>query len=171
MVVLAGPIEADLAQDIIAQLLYLDDRNAAQPIQLFVNSPGGGVPEGLAIVDTIDHISSPVHTYCYGRADAMAAVIIAHGEKGKRHASPNARFSLSDPFAKETSTLPRDEMSEELARCRTAISQTLGNDTGKPAEDILRAMAKYTRFDTVEAQMYNLIDEVSVRNPFEVIAE
>ncbi|KAI0307528.1 Clp protease proteolytic subunit /Translocation-enhancing protein tepa [Multifurca ochricompacta] len=94
---LYGPIRDTDAALIVAQLLFLEAEETSKPIHLYINSPGGSVTAGLAIYDTMQYVSSPIHTYCVGQAASMGSLLLAAGEKGKRHCLPNASIMIHQP--------------------------------------------------------------------------
>ena len=97
IVFVSGEVEDDMANAVVAQLLFLQAQDSKKEVSMYINSPGGSVTAGLAILDTMRMISCPVATYCVGQAASMGAVLLAAGEKGKRHALPNARSARSSP--------------------------------------------------------------------------
>lgn len=98
IVLLGGEVNDDSANLIVAQLLFLQAQDAKKPVSMYINSPGGSVTAGLAIYDTMQFISCPVHTYCIGQAASMGAVLLTAGEKGHRFALPNARIMIHQPW-------------------------------------------------------------------------
>ncbi|KAI0063138.1 hypothetical protein BV25DRAFT_1907245 [Artomyces pyxidatus] len=97
VIMLYGPIRDTDAALIVAQLLFLEAEETSKPIHLYINSPGGSVTAGLAIYDTVQYVSSPIHTYCVGQAASMGSLLLAAGEKGKRHVLPNASIMIHQP--------------------------------------------------------------------------
>jgi ATP-dependent Clp protease protease subunit len=160
IVVLDRQITAEVANRLIASLLFLQNEDPEQPIRLLVNSCGGSVADGCAIMDTMDFVSPPVHTHCYGRADSMAAIIVAHGEKSHRSANQFATFSLSDPTAAKPNSLPPLHVSKELTRIRSELCGRIVANTGIPLSEVQELMADSAAFDAFQAQSYNLIDRV-----------
>lgn len=117
IILLTGSIDDDVASSIVGQLLFLNSENH-DPIQLYINSPGGSVTSGLAIYDTMQHIKAPVHTLCIGQAASMGAILLAAGEPGKRSILPNARVMIHQPYGavegKETDIRIQAEQIEKI---------------------------------------------------------
>jgi ATP-dependent Clp protease, protease subunit len=161
VVVLNHEIDADRCKALIAKLLFLQHESRKDPIHLLVDSPGGGVIEGFAIIDTIDQLAPPTFTYCYGRADALAAIIVAHGAKSHRFAATTSRFSLSEPWSTKADAAD----AFELTRISSMLAQRLAADTGNSISQIQQDFAADACFDANAAQAYNLVDRVVERYP------
>ncbi len=161
VVVLDRELDAACCKELIAKMLFLQHEDANHPIHLLVDSPGGGVAEGFAIIDAMDQISPPTFTYCYGRADAFAAIIVAHGARSHRFAAQSSQFSLSEPFVPQ----PTDSNTTDLLRLTSMLAETIGADTDRSVEQIRRDLASNVVFDAVAAQAYNLVDRVVPKYP------
>ena len=159
---LSGQIDAELANDVMARLLYLEGEDAGAPIELRINSPGGEVLAGLAILDTMAQVTCPVHTTCAGMAASMASVLLACGERGQRRATPNARVLIHQPWAGQFQGQAADieRAAKEALRLRERIDQLLAEATGKPLERIKADSDRDTWFSAAEALDYGLIDQL-----------
>lgn len=160
IVFLIGDINYARASEVIMKLLYLDNLKRSD-ISLYVNSPGGSVDDTMAIYDTIRFIGSPVATYCIGRAQSGAAVILAAGEKEKRFALPHAKIMLHQPWGGVTGQAADIKIqAEEILKAKALINDVLSKHTGVPVEKIA-AETERDRFMTAqEAKDYGLIDDV-----------
>ncbi len=156
VVILNGEIDESCGKEVIMKLLFLQHEDEKLPIHLFVNSPGGGVTPGFAIIDTIDNISPPVFTYCCEYACALAASIVAHGAKTHRSAMQKSRFSLCLAEAPEST----DADNSDLARTNSMLVEMLAFDTGNPRDQIERDLAEDKYLDARSALAYNLVDRV-----------
>ena len=161
IVFLIGEINYARATEVIMKLLYLDNLKRESEISLYVNSPGGSVDDTMAIYDTIQFISSPVATYCIGRAQSGAAIILAAGTKGKRHALPHAKVMLHQPWGGVTGQAADIKIqAEEILKAKQLIIELLAKHTGQTVEKI-QAETERDRYLTAdEAKKYGLIDEV-----------
>jgi ATP-dependent Clp protease protease subunit len=162
LVPLTGAIDADVAGDIMARLLYLEGEDQAAPIELRINSPGGEVLAGLAVLDTMAQVSCPVHTTCAGMAASMASVLLAGGEPGHRRATANARVLIHQPWAGQFQGQAADieRAAKEALRLRERIDQLLAAATGQPLERIKADSDRDTWFSAEEALAYGLIDQI-----------
>jgi ATP-dependent Clp protease, protease subunit len=162
VILLSGPIDTERANDVLARLLYLEGEDGDEPIELRINSPGGEVLSGLAIVDTIAQLTCPVATTCAGMAASMASVLLASGTKGRRRATANARVLIHQPWAGQFQGQATDleRAAEEILRQRARIDQLLADATGQPVERIHRDTERDTWFSAAEALEYGLVDEV-----------
>ena len=138
IIFIGTPIDDNVANSVIAQLLYLQKENKNQDISLFLNTPGGSVTAGLAIYDTMQFVQCPVATYCIGQAASMGAVLLAAGAtEGKRHALPHARIMIHQPWGGVQGTAADISIqAEEILRLKTTLSTILGRHTGKPVDDV-----------------------------------
>ncbi|MGA2604399.1 MAG: ATP-dependent Clp endopeptidase proteolytic subunit ClpP [Verrucomicrobiia bacterium] len=161
IVFIGTPIDDNVANLIIAQMLYLQSEDPAKDIHLYVNSPGGSVTAGLAIYDTIQFVKCDVTTYCIGQASSMAAVLLAAGSKGKRFALPNARIMIHQPWggvqgqASDISIQAR-----EILRMRDRLNEILSLHTGKPIETIAKDTDRDFFMSAAESRDYGLVDDV-----------
>jgi len=158
---LVGEISYRMATEVIMKLLYLDNKKPGNEISLYINSPGGTVDDTMAIYDTIRFVSSPVATYCIGRAQSGAAVILAAGTKGKRHALPHAKIMLHQPWGGVTGQAADIKIqAEEILKAKTMINELLSKHSGQPVERIAEETERDRYMTAEEALEYGLIDEV-----------
>jgi len=161
IVFLIGEISYARAAEVIMKMLYLDNLKRATEISLYINSPGGSVDDTMAIYDTIRFVHSPVATYCIGRAQSGAAVILAAGTKGKRHALPHAKVMLHQPWGGLTGQAADIKIqAEEILKAKTMINEILSRHTGQPIERIAGETERDRFMTAEEAKAYGLIDEV-----------
>ncbi|MHC5083251.1 MAG: ClpP family protease [Planctomycetota bacterium] len=161
IVFMIGEINYRMATEVIMKLLYLDNLKSGIEINLYINSPGGSVDDTMAIYDTMRFIGSPVSTYCIGRAQSGAAVVLAAGEKGKRHALPHAKVMLHQPWGGVTGQAEDIRIqAEEILRAKQAINELLAKHTGLSSEKIAEETERDKYMTAEEAKEYGLIDEV-----------
>jgi ATP-dependent Clp protease protease subunit len=161
IVFLGTPINDDVANLIIAQLLFLEADNPGRDIHLYINSPGGTVSSGLAIYDTMQYLRSPVNTICMGLAASMAAFLLAAGAKGKRSALPHARTMIHQPSGGTQGSAAEIEIqAKEIVYLRTQLNGLFSKHTGRPVEQIERDMDRDNFMSAPEAKVYGLIDNV-----------
>jgi len=161
IVFLIGEISYARAAEVIMKMLYLDNLKRASEISLYINSPGGSVDDTMAIYDTIRFVSSPVATYCIGRAQSGAAVVLAAGTKGKRHALPHAKVMLHQPWGGVTGQAADIKIqAEEVLKAKTMINEILAEHTGQPIDKIAAETERDKWMSADEACKYGLIDEV-----------
>ena len=162
IIFLGAPINDDVANIIIAQLLFLEADAPGKDIQLYINSPGGDVSGGLAIYDTMQHLSSPVCTICMGMAASMGCFLLATGRKGKRSALPHARIMMHQPSggaAKGTAS-DIEIVAKEILYMRAKMFELLGKHTEQPLERIEREFDRDHYMSAEEALRYGIIDRV-----------
>ena len=156
------PIDDTIANLITAQLLFLEAENPERDIWLYINSPGGSIPAGMAIYDTMQFVRPDITTVCIGQAASMAAVLMAAGAKGKRYGLPNARFLLHQPslsgLAGQATDI--DIHAREILRMREKLNQILAKHTGQSAETINKDAERDFILDVEQGKKYGLIDEV-----------
>ena len=149
---------------IIAQLLFLESEDPDKEINLYINSPGGSVTDGLAIVDTMNYIKCPVSTTCIGLAASFGAVLLANGEKGKRYATPNAEILIHQPLIGghgiTGQTTDIKIHAENMIKTRERLNKILSDRTGKPLEQIMQDTERDHYMTAEEALEYGLIDEI-----------
>ncbi|NLY75139.1 MAG: ATP-dependent Clp endopeptidase proteolytic subunit ClpP [Firmicutes bacterium] len=161
IVFLGGPIDDNVANLVIAQMLFLESEDPEKDIYLYINSPGGVVYSGLAIYDTIQYIRPQVVTTCVGIAASMAAILLAAGAKGKRYALPNSRVMIHQPHGgAEGQAVDIDIQAREILRLREIGNQILAKHTGQPIERIERDVDRNFWMSATEAKDYGLIDEI-----------
>ncbi|MBM3859021.1 MAG: ATP-dependent Clp endopeptidase proteolytic subunit ClpP [Verrucomicrobia bacterium] len=154
-------IDDNIANLIIAQLLYLQSEDPAKDINLYVNSPGGSVTAGLAIYDTMQFVKCDVTTYCVGQAASMGAVLLAAGTKGKRYALPNARILIHQPWGGvQGQASDISIQAKEILRLKDRLNEILALHTGKTIESITKDADRDFFMSAAEARDYGLVDEV-----------
>ncbi len=163
IVFLGTAVTDDIANVIIAQMLFLESEDPDKDIHFYINSPGGLVTAGLAIYDTMQYIKPKVSTLCMGQAASMAAILLAAGEKGKRFALPHARIMLHQPMGGfQGQATDVDIQAREILRMREELNQILVERTGKPVEQIQRDTDRDFFMSGTQAKEYGLIDDVFV---------
>jgi len=161
IVFLIGEISYARAAEVIMKMLYLDNLKRATEISLYINSPGGSVDDTMAIYDTMRFVASPVATFCIGRAQSGAALILAAGTKGKRHALPHAKVMLHQPWGGVTGQAADIKIqAEEILKAKTMINEIFSKHTGQSVEKIAAETERDRYMTAEEAQKYGLIDEV-----------
>ncbi|NNF25761.1 MAG: ATP-dependent Clp protease proteolytic subunit [Gemmatimonadetes bacterium] len=161
IVFLGSGIDDNVANIVVAQLLFLDADDPERDIFLYINSPGGSVYAGLAIYDTMNHLRAPVSTYCVGMAASMGAVLLAAGEKGKRHALPNSRIMLHQPSSGYQGTAADIEIAaKEVLGTRERLNQILADATGQAPDKIATDVDRDRWMSAAEAVEYGLVDQV-----------
>ncbi|NUQ12235.1 MAG: ATP-dependent Clp endopeptidase proteolytic subunit ClpP [Gemmatimonadaceae bacterium] len=168
IVFLGTPINDDVANIIIAQLLFLDADNPERDIHLYINSPGGSVSAGLAIYDTMQFLKSPVNTICMGLAASMGAFLLASGRAGKRSALPHSRIMIHQPSGGYQGTAADIEIqAKEILYLRAKMNELMARHTGRPLELIERDVDRDRFMSAEEAREYGIIDNI-VANRAEV---
>lgn len=166
IIFLGTPVDDNISNLIIAQLLFLEAEDPEKDINLYVNSPGGLVTAGLAIYDTIQYIKSPVSTICIGQAASMGALLLSAGAKGKRYALPNARVMIHQPMGGfQGQATDIDIHAREILKMRERLNEILAKHTGQPIEKIRTDTERDYFMSGEEAKTYGLIDEVIERAP------
>ncbi len=161
IVFLGAGINDDVANIIIAQLLFLDADNPEKDIYMYINSPGGVVGSGLAIYDTMQHLRAPVSTICMGMAASMGAFLLAAGAKGKRATLPHARIMIHQPSGGAQGTAADIEIqAREILYLRSKMNELLSFHTGQPIETIERDVDRDRYMSAEEAVAYGLVDKV-----------
>lgn len=162
IIVLSRPIDDRVANLVTAQLLFLESQNPEKDINLYINSPGGSVTAGLAIYDTIQYLKCDVVTYCVGQAASMGAVLLAAGAAGKRHALPNARIMIHQPWGgAQGQAADISIQAKEILRLRDRLNEILAQHTGKSLEAITRDTDRDFFMSADEAKAYGLVDDVT----------
>ena len=161
IVFIGSPIDDDIANLVIAQLLFLEAEDPDKDINLYINSPGGLVTAGMAIYDTMQFIKPPVATVCLGQAASMAAVLLAGGASGKRTALPNARILIHQPMGGTRGQATDIKIqAEEILRLREHLNMLLSRHTGQPLERIAADTERDYYMSAEQAKTYGIIDQV-----------
>ena len=161
IVFLGTPIDDDVANVIIAQLLFLESEDPDKDINLYINSPGGSVSAGMAIYDTMQYVKPPVSTICMGQAASMGALLLCAGAKGKRYALPHARVMIHQVLGGAQGQASDIEIhAKEILRLKAKMNEIMAKHTGQPFEKINRDMERNNYMSADEAKSYGIIDEV-----------
>ncbi|HEX6815681.1 MAG TPA: ATP-dependent Clp endopeptidase proteolytic subunit ClpP [Gemmatimonadaceae bacterium] len=164
IVFLGTPINDDVANIVIAQLLFLDADNPERDVNLYINSPGGSVSAGMAIYDTMQFMNSPIRTICMGMAASMGAFLLAAGTTGKRSALPHARIMIHQPSGGAQGTAADIEIqAKEILYLRSKMNELMAKHTGRTVEQIERDVDRDRFMSSDEAKQYGLIDNVIVQ--------
>lgn len=162
IIFLGTGINDEVSNLIIAQMLFLQGEDAEKDINLYINSPGGSVTAGLAIYDTMQYLKCDVVTYCVGQAASMGAVLLTAGAKGKRHALPNARIMIHQPWGGvQGQASDISIQAKEILRLRDRINEILAFHTGKSIDAIARDTDRDFFMSAEEARVYGLVDDVT----------
>ena len=165
-----GPVEDNMANLIVAQLLFLESENPDKDIHLYINSPGGSVTAGLSIYDTMQFVKPDVSTMCLGQAASMGAFLLSGGASGKRYILPNARTMIHKPSGgAQGQATDIDIQAKEILIIRERLNRLMAEHTGQPLEVIERDTERDRFMDAEQSQAYGLVDHVV--NNREVIAE
>lgn len=168
VVFLIGEINQSSAARVMMQMLYLENLKRGSEINFYINSPGGAVDDTLAIYDTMRFISSPVATYCMGRAYSGGSVLLAAGQKGKRFMLPHAKVMIHQPYGGVGGQAEDIRIqAEQIIKTKQELNRILGRHCGKDAEQILRDAERDRYFTAQEAVNYGLADEVLTEPPKE----
>ena len=161
VIFLVGAVEDNVANLIIAQLLYLESENPDKDINLYINSPGGSVTAGLAIYDTMQFIKPNVSTMCVGQAASMGALLLAGGEKGKRYCLPHSRVMIHQPLGGfQGQATDIDIHAREILQARERLNKIFSEHTGQTFDTIKNDTERDNFMSAIEAKEYGLIDEV-----------
>ncbi|HUY05319.1 MAG TPA: ATP-dependent Clp endopeptidase proteolytic subunit ClpP [Candidatus Paceibacterota bacterium] len=161
IIFLGGPIDDDVANLVIAQLLFLESEDAKKDISLYINSPGGVVTAGLAIVDTMNHVKPHVSTVCVGMAASAAAVILSAGEKGKRFSLPNSEVMIHQPHGgAEGQATDIEITAKQILKLRAVLNKILAKNTGQTLAKIEKDVERDFFMTADEAKKYGLVDKV-----------
>jgi len=165
IVFLIGEINHQSAARVMMQMLYLENQKRGQEINFYINSPGGAVDDTLALYDTMRFMSSPVSTYCLGRAYSGGAVLLTAGEKGKRFILPHAKVMIHQPFGGVTGQAEDIRIqAEQIIKMKAELNKILADHTGKSVEQVRADSERDRYFTAEEAVAYGLVDEV-LRTP------
>ncbi len=168
IVFLAGGVDDDSANLIVAQMLFLSNEDPKADIHFYINSPGGSVSAGLAIYDTMQFLRCPVATYCVGMAASMGAVLLCGGEKGKRYTLPNSRVLLHQPLlggVMQGSATDLAIEAEEIVRLRKRLYEIISSRSGKPMAQVEKDCDRNKWLESGEAIDYGLADVMLERMP------
>jgi len=161
IIFIGSEINDTVASLVIGQLFYLQSEDPEKKIEIYINSPGGEVPAGLAIYDTMQIIKPDVHTFCVGKSVSMAALLLAAGAKDKRFALPNSRVMIHQPLGGTFGQVSEVEIfTRELLRTRDRINEIMAYHTGQDVETIKRDTERDRWMSADEAKEYGLVDEV-----------
>lgn len=164
IIFLGTPIDDDVANLIIAQMLFLEGEDSKKEISIYINSPGGVVTAGLAIYDTMQFIKAPVSTICVGQAASMGAVLLTAGATGKRFALPNARVLIHQPLGGVQGQASEIEIhAKEILKTKKRLSEILAKHTGQKLSKIEKDTDRDYYMSAQEAKEYGLVDEVMER--------
>ena len=165
IIFIGTPIDDNIANLIIAQLLFLEAEDPDKEIHIYLNSPGGVVTAGMAIYDTMQYVKCPISTLCMGQAASMGAVLLAAGEKGKRFALPNARIMIHQPLGGFQGQATDIEIhAREILRMREELNRILADHCGQDAKKVAFDTERDYFMGAQEAKEYGLVDEVVDRN-------
>jgi ATP-dependent Clp protease, protease subunit len=164
IILLGTPVTDDIANIIIAQMLFLEMENPEKDISLYINSPGGSVSAGLAIYDIMQFVKCDVSTVCIGMAASMGAVLLAAGAKGKRYSLPNSRVMIHQPLISGGGLSgPVSDIeihAKEMIKTKNRLNEILGRHTGKTGEVLAQATDRDNYMSAEEAKSFGLVDEV-----------
>ena len=165
IIMLSGPIEDEMANSIVAQLLFLDAQDSTKDIYLYINSPGGVVTSGMAIYDTMNFIKADVQTIVIGMAASMASVLVSSGAKGKRFGLPHSQVLIHQPSGGAQGQQTEIEIAAtEILKTRKMINKILAENSGQPIEQINRDTERDHYLSAQEAVDYGLLDGIMENN-------
>lgn len=161
IVFLGGPIDDDVANLVIAQLLFLEAEDPKKDISLYINSPGGSVTATLAMIDTMNHVKPAVSTVCVGMAASGAAILLSAGEKGKRYALPNAEVMIHQPHGgAEGQATDIEITAKQILKLRERLNKILSKNTGQSLAKVEKDVERDFFMTADEAKKYGLVDKV-----------
>ncbi len=161
IIFIGTPINDEIANLVIAQLLFLESQDPEKEIYLYVNTPGGSITAGMAIYDTMHYIRAPVSTICVGQAASMGALLLAAGEPGKRRILPHSRVLIHQPLGGVQGQASDIEIqANELLRWKKIVNDVLAKHTGQPVEVVARDTERDNIMSAEEAKAYGLVDEI-----------
>jgi ATP-dependent Clp protease protease subunit len=161
IIFLAGPINDEVANIVIAQMLFLQSEDPKKDIHLYINSPGGHVSAGLAIIDTMNHIKNDVSTVCVGMAASMGAVILASGAKGKRYSLPNSEIMIHQPLGGAQGQATDIQITaKQILKLKEKLNKMMAERTGKTYEQIEKDADRDYYMSADEAKKYGIVDKV-----------
>lgn len=161
IVFVGGEVEDGMANAIVAQLLFLQAQDSQKEISMYINSPGGSVTAGLAILDTMRMMKCPVATYCVGQAASMGAILLSAGTKGKRHALPNARIMIHQPWGGAQGKASDIEITaREILRLKDVLNGILVEASGKSLDEVVKDTDRDHFMSAEEAKTWGIVDTV-----------
>ncbi len=161
IIFLGGHIEDNIANSVIAQLLFLESENPKKDIQLYINSPGGSVTSTMAMLDTMNHIKNPVSTVCVGVAASGAAIILSAGAKGKRFALPNSEIMIHQPWGgAEGKAADIEITAKQILKIRSRLNNILAKNSGQSVSKIEKDVDRDFFMTADEAKKYGIIDKI-----------
>jgi ATP-dependent Clp protease protease subunit len=170
VIFLVGPIDDNVANLIVAQMLFLESENPDKDINLYINSPGGAVTAGLAIYDTMQFVKCDVSTMCTGQASSAGSLLLMAGAKGKRYALPNSRIMIHQPSGGAQGQATDIEIqAKEILYVRRRLNEIYAEHTGRPVDEIASDMERDRFMSADEAKAYGLIDSVLEKRPAETV--
>lgn len=165
IIMLSGPIDDNVSNSVIAQLLFLDAQDPEKDIYLYINSPGGSVTAGMAIYDTMNFIKSDVQTIVIGMAASMGSFLLSAGTKGKRYALPNAEVMIHQPLGGAQGQATEIEIAaRHILKTRDRLNKIISDNTGQPIEVVEKDTDRDNYMSAEEAKAYGLIDEIMESN-------
>lgn len=168
IVFLIGEINQASASRVMMQMLYLENQRRNQEINFYINSPGGAVDDTLALYDTMRFLSSPIATYCIGRAYSGGSVLLTAGTKGRRFILPHAKVMIHQPYGGITGQAEDIKLqAEQIIKSKQTLIDIIAGNTGQSAERVREDSERDKYFDAEEAKAYGLVDEVLVEPPKE----
>ena len=161
VIFLTGPINDQVSNLVVAQLLFLESENPKKDISIYINSPGGVISSGLAIYDTMQFVSPSISTLCIGQAASMGALLLAGGEKGKRFALPNSRIMIHQPLGGFQGQASDFEIhAKEILSIKEKLNRLMADHTGQDYEKVARDTDRDNFLSATEAKEYGLVDQV-----------
>ena len=161
IVFVGGEVDDDMANAIIAQLLFLQSQDSEKEVSMYINSPGGSVTAGLAILDTMKMVKCPVATYCVGQAASMGAILLASGEKGRRYALPHARIMVHQPWGGAQGKASDIEITaREILRLKDMLNGILAEASGRTLESVINDTDRDHFMSADEAKAWGIVDKV-----------
>ena len=161
IIFVSGEIDDAVANTVVAQLIYLEAKDPAKDISLYINSPGGSVSAGLAIYDTMNYVKCDVSTICIGMAASMGAFLLSSGQKGKRYALPNSEIMIHQPLGGAQGQASDIKIAaEHILKTKRKLNAILSQNSGKPVEQVERDTDRDNYLSAQEAMEYGLIDKV-----------
>ena len=161
IIFLSGEIDDNVANSIVAQLIYLEGKDPTKDISIYINSPGGSVTAGMAIFDTMNYIKCDVSTICVGLAASMGAFLLAAGTKGKRYALPNSEIMIHQPLGGASGQASDIAIhAEQILKTKAKLNKILSENTGKPLEQVEKDTDRDNFMSAEEAKTYGLVDKI-----------